>query len=316
MPSPTSLRNRSAPHPSAPRPPRDEPPRTPPRQAVVTAPRASAVDAFVAPSSGRRSLRGTLAEPRVPVESAITAALEQGRLSKTAAQVLDLDAPHAHPEWPRFQEAFLALGMGAEGVERVWEQTLKGVKHQEHLSAAGKPDRANPFFARVAQAVAPFLKIEQGRGPLALWSGGYDVSKYAQQQGYSTLESTPAGRVFAALELYKDPGAVVPLWDHLSEQFVKQNAQGPAHVFLRTHDPLSTLYQREAPALTRLDPDRGVTWHPLHGDRHDTLQEIRPDLTLGAWGGYSSEQEARRVLKRHGTHTRDEGRGATTMKLP
>lgn len=282
----------------------------------MTAPRAHAVDAFIATSVGRRSLHGTLAEPRRPVESAITPALEQGRLSQTAAQVLDLDAPQAHPEWPRFQEAFLALGMNESPVERLWEQTLKGVKYQERLRATGQPDRPNPFFARVAQAVAPYLKIEQGRGPLALWSGGYDVSKYAQQQGFSTLESTPAGRVFAALELYKDPGAVVPLWDHLSEQFMEQNDQGPAHVFLRTHDPLSTLYQREAPALTQLDPDRGVTWHPLHGDRHDTLQEIRPDLTLGTWAGYSSEQDARRVLKRHGTLTRDEGRGATTMKLP
>ncbi|MDC0709465.1 hypothetical protein POL68_13420 [Stigmatella sp. ncwal1] len=266
----------------------------------------------VAPQPQRRN--ENLAVQRLPVESVIAPALQQGKPSATAAQRLDADEFQSHPEYPAFKQSFQSLGMSEPQIQKTWDQTLKGVMHQQRLRDSGQHG-PNPHFEQVAQNVAPHLKIEQGHGPLALWSGGYDVSKHAQMNGHTTLESTPAGRVFSGLELYKNPKAVTPLWNHLSEKFVQQNPTGEAHVFMRTHDPRSTLYQQEVPNLKAQDPNRQVTWHPVHTDSTGKLQGIQPDLTLGGDARYSSEQDARTALKNYGTLTHDEGIGAQAMKL-
>ncbi|WP_225411319.1 hypothetical protein [Stigmatella hybrida] len=255
------------------------------------------------------------AKPRLPVESAIAPALQQGRPSSTAAQRLDADEFQSHPEYPAFKNSFQSLGMNDAQIDKTWNQTLKGVMLQQRYRESGQHG-PNPHFAQVADNVAPHLKIEPGGGPLALWSGGYDVSKHAQMNGHTTLESTPAGRVFSGLELYQNPKAVTPLWNHLSEKFVQQNPTGDAHVFMRTHDPRSTLYQQEVPNLMAQDPNRNVTWNPLHTGSDGKLQGIQPDLTLGGNSRYSSEQDARTALKNYGTQTHDEGFGAQVMKLP
>ncbi|WP_257456078.1 hypothetical protein [Archangium lipolyticum] len=276
----------------------------------------------------RPELAGTLAEMRVPVGQAMGPALSSGKHSTTAAQTLDLKNPLSHPDAPQFQNAFTALGMNEAKTAEVWGDILHGVKRQEEIRANVKesrttpwtadkpiPDKSNPHYEKVAHELGPYLRIEEGQGPLALWSGGYDVSKHAQLNGYTTLESTPAGRVLSGLEIYKDPKAVTPMWNHLSEEFVKQNPEGPAHAFMRTHDPTSVLYRQEIQTLEKFSPDRPVTWHPLVGDTLKDFQAVQPNKTLGPDSAYSSEAQARKDLKDYLSQTNSESFSAHAMKL-
>jgi hypothetical protein len=177
------------------------------------------------------------------------------------------------------------------------------VKRQEDIRARnGKTsmtpeEKSNPHDEKVAKELGPYLRIENGHGPMALWSGGDDVSKYAQMKGYSTLESTPAGRVIAGLELYKDPKAVTPLWNHLSEEFVRQNPKGSAHVFMRTHDPMSVLYRQEIGTIGKLSPDRATVWHPLVGDKLQELQAVKPNKTLGSDSTYDTDDSTFAIFR-------------------
>ncbi|QRK12663.1 hypothetical protein JQX13_23090 [Archangium violaceum] len=276
----------------------------------------------------RPELAGTLAEPRIPVEQAMGPALSSGKHSTTAAQVLDLNSPLSHPDAPAFQKAFSALGMSDAKSAEVWGDILHGVKRQEQIRADVKesrttpftpdkprPDTSNPHYEKVAQEMGPYLRIEQGQGPLALWSGGYDVSKHAQLKGYTTLESTPAGRALSGLEIYKDPKAVTPMWNHLSEEFVRQNPQGPAHAFMRTHDPKSVLYRQELQTIEQFSPNRPVVFHPLVGDKLQDFQAVRPDKTLGPDSAYTSEAEARKALKDYLSQSGTENFAAHSMKI-
>ncbi|QRN94225.1 hypothetical protein JRI60_34495 [Archangium violaceum] len=311
------------------------PSKTPPTQSAngLHTPRTpGSTDGFDGPvrpnRANRPELAGTLAEMRVPVEQAMGPALSSGKHSTTAAQVLDLKNPLSHPEAPQFQQAFNALGMSEGKTSEVWSDILHGVKRQEEIRANVKesrttpwtpdkpvPDKSNPHYEKVAQELGPYLRIEDGQGPLALWSGGYDVSKHAQLKGYTTLESTPAGRALSGLEIYKDPKAVTPMWNHLSEEFVRQNPEGTAHAFMRTHDPTSVLYRQEIQTIEKFSPDRPVTWHPLVGDKLEDFQAVQPNKTLGPDSAYTSEAQARKDLKDYLSQTNSESFSAQAMKI-
>ena len=111
---------------------------------------------------------------------------------------------------------------------------------------------------------------------MALWSGPYDVSAYAQLQGYTTLEATPGGRALSRLELYRDPKAIAPLWKHLSREFVRRNPNGDAHVFLLAHDANRPLYNRALPAVDKSAPFRPTVWHPVSEEELETVRFATP----------------------------------------
>ena len=134
-----------------------------------------------------------------------------------------------------------------------------------------RPSTLNGYFERVASALGPFLQVEPGQGPMALWSGPYDVAAYAQLQGYTTLEGTPGGRVLARLELYRDAKAVAPLWKYLSREFVRRNPVGQAHVFVRAHNPRRPLYCRALPAVDKSAPLRPTIWHPVSSEQLEVV---------------------------------------------
>lgn len=111
---------------------------------------------------------------------------------------------------------------------------------------------------------------------MALWSGPYDVSAYAQLQGYTTLEVTPGGRALSRLELYRDPKAIAPLWKHLSREFVRRNPDGDAHVFLRAFETSRPLYNRALPAVDESAPFRPTVWHPVSQEELETVRFAAP----------------------------------------
>jgi hypothetical protein len=142
------------------------------------------------------------------------------------------------------------------------------------------------------------LDVTQGQR-MALWSGGFDVSVYAEARGFSTLEHTVAGRVFESLELYKDWGIIGEFWNELSRAFV-EGAQGEVHVFMRTHDPTSVLLTQEVPGVRALK-DRGITirWHVLFGEALGDKCEIDARGELVDDASFDDEATARMALKNY-----------------
>lgn len=224
------------------------------------------------------------------VEPALWAAWRTRQTSATAPPRLDVDHPRAHPEWLLFEWSFRAQGLGEAATEALWRSLLYGIKLQEVLNARARarrlgplgaePGRAAPYnrhFEQVARALGPLLRREVGQGPMALWSRRYELSLHARRKGYATLEATRGGRALGRLEFYCDAGAVVPLWSHLSREFVRQNPEGAAHVFLRG-SPGGALFRHHLPTVDLAVPARSTTWHLVSDEE---LSALRRELTLG-----------------------------------
>ena len=108
--------------------------------------------------------------------------------------------------------------------------------------------------------------------PLAFWTGGFDVSLYAQSKGFTTLEKTKAGQVFSALMLYSHWKPLGSLWNHLSLEFVK-NCGDTAHVFFRVQDPVSVLERQELREISSSRDVQTIIFHPMinRGNAVDVL---------------------------------------------
>ena len=137
----------------------------------------------------------------------------------------------AHPEREKFLAALAGVIPAKDALE-LWELTVKGVRLQPTLG--DKDWKNNPHYRELSTKFATQLQMR--RRKFALWSGGYDVSMYAQGRGYTTLEVTRAGKIYDQLKLFKDFSALGEMWNNISRQFV-QSAFGEVHVFLRTFDP-------------------------------------------------------------------------------
>jgi hypothetical protein len=228
----------------------------------------------------------------------------------TAPQTIP-DDPAAHPEWPQFRDA-LAESLPKPKIEGIWRLMLRGIR----AHAGGNPADGDASFRAAANALGSLLGIRPGR-KMALWTGGFDVSLYAEKKNFSTLEGTAAGRVLNSLELYKEWKIIGVLWNHLSRVFV-QGAQGEVHVFMRVHDPKSVALAEEVPGLKALDAMRGITikWHALFGERLEDIKEIDEDgKKLVDDYAFDDLHTAIRKLK---NYVRDHGSGsraAADMKL-
>jgi hypothetical protein len=230
-------------------------------------------------------------------------ALLQRRVPGPTAPQTIPDDPAAHPEWPQFRDA-LAESLPEVEIERIWRLMLQGIRAQ----AGGSQAAGDASFHAAAEALRSLLGIRPGR-KMALWTGGFDVSLYAEKKNFSTLEGTAAGRVLQSLELYKDWDIIGVLWNHLSRVFV-QGAQGEVHVFMRVHDPESVAFDEEIPGLKALDAMRGITikWHALFGERLEDIKEVDDSGKLVDDFPFDNENKARMVLKNYvGKH----GSGST-----
>jgi hypothetical protein len=217
-------------------------------------------------------------------------ALQRKQPGPTAPQQIPPDHM-AHPEWPQFRQALAKTKkLTASEIESVWHQLMYGITAKTTVGRAFA-------FADAAERLRDLLRITPGR-PLALWSGGFDVSKYAEGRRFSTLEHTVAGRLFQELELYKDWGIIGEFWDQLSRVFV-QAAQGEVHVFMRTHDPMSTLLTREVKTLRQI-PGVTIRWHALFGEALGDIREIDfadDDLVRVDGASFDDETKAHIALK-------------------
>jgi hypothetical protein len=138
--------------------------------------------------------------------------------------------------------------------------------------------------------------IKPGEVP-ALWSGGYDVSMFAQNKGFRTLEATEAGRLFDQLKLFKDFSTLGPLWDAISTKFVASFA-GETHVFVRSMDKSGTLFREELAALVTLGSITSIKWHVMKSGDLSSLVEIdaagnpAPGFTFDGFRAAAAAMEA------------------------
>jgi hypothetical protein len=235
------------------------------------------------------------------LESSPSAVLQRRVPGPTAPETIP-DDPAAHPEWSQFRNA-LAQSLSEFEIERVWRLMLQGIRAQ----AGGNRAAGDASFWAAAEALGGLLGITPGR-KMALWTGGFDVSRYAEKKNFSTLEGTAAGRVLDSLELYKDWDIIGVLWNHLSRVFVR-GAQGEVHVFMRVHDPKSVLLAEEIPGLKALDDMTGITirWHALFGEQLEDIKELDASGKLVDEASFADLDSARRVLK---AYVRDHGSGS------
>jgi len=189
------------------------------------------------------------------------------------ADVKDIAA--THPERGPFFDALDGLVDPAR-IESLWSLVVAGVHFQKQLNDAGAVQGGeNPHYRKLADELEALLAVAPGDMP-ALWSGGYDVSMYAQQRGYRTLEVTAAGKIFDQLKLASDFDMVGWMWDAISRKFVASFG-GEIHVFVRTMDKNSTLFQQELAELGQHDDVVDIRWHVMQGRDLSTLTEIDAD---------------------------------------
>jgi hypothetical protein len=162
--------------------------------------------------------------------------------------------------------------MEESDVEELWQLTVQGVDWASRPGLAREEKKQNPYYPRIAERFKSALVVRQGER-LALWSGGYDVSMYAQDRGFNTLEVTRAGKVYDQLKLFKNFSPLGELWNQISREFVV-HAQAEVHVFLRSFDQSSVLMREELPTVLKLEEVTDIRWHLLVGKNLKELSEV------------------------------------------
>lgn len=180
-----------------------------------------------------------------------------------------------HPEETEFIQMMSMIGVNRDDALQIWLTLLEGFQIQDFLNQASlrgivggqyftneQIRQANDLFQQVAYAVRPLLNVGNVVG---LWSGGFDLSQYAQSIGCVTLEESPFGFILDSLYLTNSWARLGPLWNIISREFVDVAIQNNAefHVFLRVYDISSVLIRQEIRQIRLLAPQLNIFWHPI-----------------------------------------------------
>ncbi|MEW2291216.1 hypothetical protein ABZ719_00710 [Streptomyces sp. NPDC006743] len=229
-----------------------------------------------------------------------------------------------HPEWPVFRKLMAAGGFPPGVIESAWQLLLGGIGEQERLNtAAADPSldpaqrrahrASNTWYRELVDLVGDHLRITTPT--MALWSGGFDVSVYAQSKGHTPLEFTRLGKVVDQLELHANWKLQAPLWNVLSRAFVER-ATGPVHVFLRAYAPDSVLIAQEIPQLRviqKVNPAVTVMWHPLYTTPDGAIREISQDLRLTDDAAYRSRDKCVALMYQYLLRFHDESNSEASV---
>ncbi|MEU7484783.1 hypothetical protein [Streptomyces sp. NPDC042319] len=259
---------------------------------------------------GRLTPAAVTALQRAAGNTAVMRALSVGAAAPVQRRKPSANAPtehyagkaEQHPEWPVFQSLMQTAGCTEAETETAWQLILGGLREQSDLNqqsadpslskqSASKLRASNTWFKELVAFLGHKLKI--GQGSMALWSGGFDTSKYAKSKGHTPLEFSPLGAVVDQLELHSDWRLQGKLWNALSVAYVS-HATGPVHVFMRAYDPTSVLVKQEIPQLRKLqklNPNVELVWHPLYTTPDGKIHEITPDLRLADDAQYTSRDK-------------------------
>lgn len=189
-----------------------------------------------------------------------------------------------HPYYPKFKEAYAKFcPKGEAHIAAVWNKLIEGYRVQlanADLAMTKTTNRDylntvnnNPHFLEAVEMIRDDggLAVPAGQ-ELALWSGGYALSLAIRKMGYCPLEGTPFGGLLDNLKVTWEWKREGGLWNILSAAFVGGYERGKrAHVYFRTVDEMSVLYEQELPMLTQ-DEERVIVMHPIFQQGTDTAE--------------------------------------------
>ena len=210
---------------------------------------------------------------------------------------------------------------GAEA-KYIWLLILAAAREKTRLEKRSSAEN-NRYIAELTNYAKKHNHLLDAQDKLALWSGGVDLSEYAQDElGYRCLETSKLGGILNQAQLYRNDTRTWDLWDPLAEAFVEQvRRHQEVHVFVRTFDQESTLLQGEYPKLVerlaeRANPEsaeRMFKFHVIVGDTGRTkdmyaLTEAgRPEQeTKGRQLHFHGLQRAKTALRKYLLETRIE----------
>lgn len=209
------------------------------------------------------------------------------------------DMAAAHPFYSEFKKRIQAMPanpgeapISDNLAEALWKQLLQAYKVQgervpvirndkkittitAYLAAINDNDGFREWVCQVCALRRNAVKVPEGK-ELALWTGGYIVSKVAQDLGFCTLETTLLGAILNELPVTPDWDQEEALWNILSGEFVSQY-QGTVHIYFRNVDEFCVLFQQEIPALKSKEKPVHVVWHPL-----ENIQKLPDSAMMGA----------------------------------
>uniref|UniRef100_A0AAU2A1D2 Uncharacterized protein n=1 Tax=Streptomyces sp. NBC_00093 TaxID=2975649 RepID=A0AAU2A1D2_9ACTN len=274
-------------------------------------------------SAGNAAVARAIGQARgqqAAVQTAVQTVVQRKWPGPNAADRHHTDDPTAHPEWAMYRTLMTDAGFSANVVENLWSLLVGGLREQETINSAS----ADPSLTRTErrlrregndwyQQAIEMLRENSGftTPRMALWSGGFDVCKYAQSKGYTPMEFTRAGKVFNELEFHRNWGLQGPLWNALSKFYAAQ-ATGPVHIFLRSYSPDSVLIGQEVPQLRqlqRIHPEVELIWHPLYTDEQGRIREVSRDRELVDDAPYATRDTCVAVLYDYLMYRHDEGNG-------
>ncbi len=180
-----------------------------------------------------------------------------------------------HPFYGEFKEAYAVFCPDSEThIEEVWDKLIAGYRVQLGNADLAMKKTTNREYLNTINNNPHFLEavtmIQNDGGlavpedqELALWSGGYALSLAIRKMGYCPLEGTPFGGLLDNLKVTWEWKREGGLWNILSAAFVSGYEAGRrAHIYFRTVDEMSVLYEQELPMLTQ-DEGRVIVMHPI-----------------------------------------------------
>ncbi|RYZ40128.1 MAG: hypothetical protein EOO71_17300 [Myxococcaceae bacterium] len=201
--------------------------------------------------------------------------------------------PATHPHYKEYERRCLAARLQPAFIQDSWVLIIRGLQRRAEFIAVHAWNVPVPEFValdKLVSARARELMMPGGSGtPLALWSGGLQVSQYVRARGYDTLESTVYGGILDKMtnpqfKLWlgsDDWGPQGALWDTISARYVEVAAscRDTMHVFLRTHDLESTFYGEELVNWRKAKRNQaheldGLTYHVLVGMDSFGLEKV------------------------------------------
>ncbi|TWU56280.1 hypothetical protein [Rubripirellula reticaptiva] len=174
---------------------------------------------------------------------------------------------------------FKELQLKKPAIDKLWELFKTGIVEQRELVklrdtrdvkiGRDHPEHTNHSFLDIASVLETNQSLF-AHNKMALWSGGYAVSEFAQSLGYTCLESSLIGAAMERGKWYRSDETLKALWNYLSYEFVCQAAQSDIHMFVRNFDKNSVMFRIELPKLLKLQQQHGmrfrILWHVLVGD--------------------------------------------------
>lgn len=195
-----------------------------------------------------------------------------------------------HPFYGQFVKEFRnKLNIQEEQSDKLWKKLLQAYKVQgkrvpgirennnittidQYMTAINDNKDFKDWVDEVCSLCGNALKVPEGN-ELALWTGGYAVSKEAQDLGYCTLEKTLLGDIFNRLPVTVNWDREEALWNILSKKFVSQYKGKRVHIYFRNVDEYCVLFLQEIPMIKEKHPPIEVVWHPLITN-HNQISEV------------------------------------------